>query len=145
MTDAGKRWLIFGGIAVVGLIIAVIAINATSASPRKFIRDNYACDVDPTQRDNATCTTSGSPGDIADTIASDTRPIDQGVHDDIEFLQYEDDIVAVTSDGSGSRITVDDYETGYRHYSSHFVFFGWSSYRPSGGSGYGGGYGGGGK
>ncbi|MGH8882218.1 MAG: DUF4247 domain-containing protein, partial [Stackebrandtia sp.] len=86
-----------------------------------------------------------SPSTVATAIADDTRPVDHGSHDGMEFMQYEDDIVAVSADGNGSKITVEDYETGYHHYHSYFAFFGWTSYRP-GSSGFGGGgFGGGGK
>lgn len=148
LSDTAKRWLIFGGIACVGLVIAIIAIASTSASPRSYIRDHYRCSPDPTSYDSSSCTSTASPTSVARAIANDTRPVDRGSRDGMEFLQYNDDIVVVKPYGSGSRITVDDYTTGYHHYSSYFGYFGWTSYRPGGGShgGYGGGgWGGGGK
>lgn len=144
MSTANKRWLIFGGIAVFGLVLAIVAIVNTSASPRAFLRDHYACAPDPTDYDSATCTANGTPSEVAAAIAADTRPIDRGQDDGIEFLQYGDDIVAISSSGSTSKVSIDDYDTGYRNYGSHFVIFGWTSYRPSGGGFGGGGYGGGG-
>ncbi|NYI04549.1 DUF4247 domain-containing protein [Allostreptomyces psammosilenae] len=39
--------------------------------------------------------------------------------DDMVFLRYEDDIVALSPYGSGSRIEIEDYATGYRRWNSH--------------------------
>lgn len=144
MTQINRKVLIFGALAAFGLVIAVFAISSTSASPRPFIQSRYSCDRDPTEHETATCTSNDSPDTVADDIDTDTSAVDRGTDDGMEFLQYEDDIVGVAADGSGSKLTVEDYETGYHHYSSHFVFFGWTSYRPSGGGFGGGGFGGGG-
>ena len=163
-------WLAFGIIAVVGVVVASCAISSTSASPREYIGKSYDCDADPTEVDRATCGASGSPSSVASDISADTSPVDQGrAADDVStydcdneysttddelcneadkpyedqtvYMQYEDDIVVVSDDGSGCTVDVYDYDEGYRSHGAFFAAFGWSSSRPSSSRGGFGGFG----
>ena len=78
-------------------------------------------------------------GDIADAV----KPADERTTPAGHFLRYDDDIVTVTAEaGGGSRIQVDDEETGYRR---GFVYLGgwWGSFSGPAESFRGGGPGGG--
>ncbi|GAA4917117.1 uncharacterized protein DUF4247 [Stackebrandtia albiflava] len=144
-SDDNKKtgWIVFAVIAGVGLLIAVIAIANSSSSPRAFIGDRYDCDYNPDDVDSVRCESGDSPGVVASSIAADTSPIDRRTADDgTVFLQYSDDIVAISAAAAGSVILLDDYDTGYRRHSTYVSVFGWTATRPSSSSG---GWGSGGK
>ncbi|MFD0556739.1 uncharacterized protein DUF4247 [Stackebrandtia endophytica] len=134
-----NRGLIVGAvIAGIGLLIAMIAITSSSASPRGYIGANYRCNFDPTEIDSVICQSNLRPSNVAAAIARDVSPIDRRTADNgTVFLQYSDDIVAIKSTATGSEIEVDDYDRGYRKHLTYIGVFGWSSSRP-GGSGFGG-------
>ncbi|CAM3351581.1 DUF4247 domain-containing protein [Stackebrandtia soli] len=144
--NKATNWWIFGTVAVIGLVIAAVAIGSTSGSPRDFIDDKYRCSPDPEDHDSAVCTSSSSPSTVASEIRRAVRPID--THSDYQsgatFFQYRDDILAIFPDGSGSRIEIDDYNRGYTRHSTYIGTY-WSSTRPGSSSGSGGygGFGGG--
>ncbi|HIV58859.1 MAG TPA: DUF4247 domain-containing protein [Candidatus Stackebrandtia faecavium] len=135
-------WAVFGIVAAIGLLIAIVAVSNTSASPREFIAKKYDCNVNPTKSEEATCTSRSTVLSTANAISRDTRPIDRGEHDGMRFLQYDKEIVAISDRGGKTEVEIDDYDDAYRRHSSHIAFFGWSSTGPR--SSHGGGYGGGG-
>jgi hypothetical protein len=81
--------------------------------------------------------------ETAEDIADAVKPADERTTPAGHFLRYDDDIVTVSAEaGGGSRIQVDDEETGYRR---GFVYLGgwWGSYSGPAESFRGGGPGGG--
>jgi len=137
-TPRNRGLIVIAVIAGLGLIIALIAITSTSASPRGFIGANYRCNFDPTEIDSVICQADGQPTNIAAAIARDVSPIDRRTADNgVVFLQYSDDIVAIKPTAMGSEIELDDYDRGYSKHVAFIGLFGWSSSRP-GGSGFGG-------
>jgi hypothetical protein len=81
--------------------------------------------------------------ETAQEIAGAVKPADERTTPAAHFLRYDDDIVTVTPEaGGGSRIVVDDEETGYRR---GFAYLGgwWGSYSGPAESFRGGGPGGG--
>ncbi|TDC74286.1 DUF4247 domain-containing protein [Streptomyces hainanensis] len=82
------------------------------------------------------------PARVADAIEGETGAIDRIEDDGSVFLRYDDDIVAITPYGAaldGSRIDIDDYETGRSRYSSHVSHRWPAAQRDSGGDFRGGG------
>ena len=66
--------------------------------------------------------------ETSEAIADAVKPADERTTPAGHFLRYDDDIVTVTPEGDGgSRIQIDDEQTGYRH---GFVYLGgwWGSY-----------------
>ncbi|HIW64262.1 MAG TPA: DUF4247 domain-containing protein [Candidatus Stackebrandtia excrementipullorum] len=133
-----QGWIVFAVLAGVGLLVAVIAISATSSSPRPFIGSTYRCNLDPTSVKSVVCNSGSSATRVASAISSDVSPIDRRTASNgTIFLQYSDDIIAIKNSGVGAQIEVDDYDRGYAKHSTYIGVFGWSSSRP-GGSGFGG-------
>lgn len=64
---------------------------------------------------------SDPPSKVADEIDGHTKSVERLSDDGMVFLQYADDIVAISprSTGPGSVIDVDDYEDSYDRYRSH--------------------------
>ncbi|MGH8791583.1 MAG: DUF4247 domain-containing protein [Stackebrandtia sp.] len=142
MTEVGKRWLIFGVVALAGLLIALVVVaNNSDKDPRPFIQKTYDRSAELDESDGGQAYVSPrSPADVADEIHDNARSVDRKAGEGAEFLQYRDDIVAVTPHEGGSKIYVDDYRTAHNRYSGHstygFIFLGgggWSSTPPSGG------------
>jgi hypothetical protein len=127
MSDSGASkataWWVFGTVAIIGFVIAAVAIGSGSGSPRDFIDDTYRCTPDPEKFDSAVCRSSSSPTTVSSEIRRAARPIDS--HTDYAsgaiFFQYR------------------DYNRGYTRHSTYIGSY-WTSTRP--GSGYNGGSGG---
>ncbi|BDT88505.1 DUF4247 domain-containing protein [Nocardia cyriacigeorgica] len=139
-------WLITGIISVivaVALVVALIARAGADDEPREYIADHYtrAAALDEPNNGLAYTATAAAPI-VANEIARAARPLDKRSTEDKIFLQYRDDIIAVTPYQGGSKILVDDYRTGHRRHSHYVSTYGWAS---SGGGGSGGGFRGGGS
>ncbi len=83
-------------------------------------------------------TANATPTAAADEITKAARPLDRRTSGPLTFLQYRDDIIAISPNASGVKILVDDYRTGHRRHHSHVSAFGWPSDNSSfrgGGSG----------
>ncbi|WP_171050140.1 DUF4247 domain-containing protein [Nocardia cyriacigeorgica] len=139
-------WLVTGIISVIvviALVVAIIARVGDSDDPREYIADNYTRAAALDEPNNGMVYTAAAAAPIvANQIAGAVRPLDKRSTEDKIFLQYRDDIVAVTPYQGGAKILVDDYRTGHRRHSHYVSSYGWSS---SGGGGSGGGFRGGGS
>lgn len=139
-------WLVTGIISVIvaiALVIAIIARVGDSDDPRDYIADTYTRAAALDEPNNGMVYTAAAAAPIvANQIAGAVRPLDKRSTEDKIFLQYRDDIVAVTPYQGGAKILVDDYRTGHRRHSHYVSSYGWSS---SGGGGSGGGFRGGGS
>ncbi|WP_280232305.1 DUF4247 domain-containing protein [Nocardia cyriacigeorgica] len=138
-------WLITGIISVIvalALVFALIVRVGDSDDPRDYIADNYtrAAALDEPNNGLAYTATAAAPA-VANEIADAVRPLDKRSTEDKIFLQYRDDIVAVTPYQGGAKILVDDYSTGHRRHAHYVGGYGWAS----SGGGSGGGFRGGGS
>lgn len=136
-------------IGVVGLLGLIFTVAGSRGGVRQYIADNYRfVGTEPVPGDDDVSRVYASTRSVsatADDIADARKPADRRTTEAGHFLRYRDDIVAVlppAAGQSGSRITVDDEDTGYRH---HFVYLGgwWGRYSGPGESFRGGGPGGG--
>ncbi|WP_030172876.1 DUF4247 domain-containing protein [Spirillospora albida] len=111
-----KFWWI-GGICA-AVIVAIVAIAVLKDdSPENWIGKKY-------KKVSAGTYHSGkAPKAVAAEIGRKHKPIDTvdslGRSGGGLFLRYPDLVVGVLPDGTGSRITVDDPDSGYRRYHSH--------------------------
>ncbi len=117
--------------ATASLIIGIMLLNKDIASYvaghyREYSRDangtRYAC--------------SGSPDDVADTLADYQEPAARASNGDNEYLRYSNNIVIVGPDGSRPcSIRVESLNAGYSHGAFVFLGPGFTPGSPSGGSG----------
>jgi len=110
------KLFIAGGLAGVGLIVLIVALLGTGGV-RGYLDDNYHRASG--SGNSVVYTSSSKPKAVYEDIRSARQPADTQIDPSGYFMRYSDDIVAVTADGSGSRIYVDDERRGY----SHWIFF----------------------
>jgi uncharacterized protein DUF4247 len=110
------KLFIAGGLAGVGLIVLIVALVGTGGV-RGYLDDKYKRVSG--SGNSVVYTSTSKPKAVYEEIRSARPPADTQVDPSGYFMRYSDDIVAVTADGSGSRIYVDDERRGY----SHWIFF----------------------
>jgi Domain of unknown function (DUF4247) len=119
--------LILSGVGIVGLILTF----TTFGGVRGYIADRYTRVADervPGDDDPTEVYASTDPvSETASDIAGAHKPADRRVTEAGVFLRDEDDIVSVVPRSAGTRILVDDEDTGYRR---GFVYLGgwWGTY-----------------
>ena len=100
--------------AALACLLLLSGCGESHQAPRDWIADHYrrqSFDVylDPEHR----------PLAVADAIENQTPAKDRVVAGDLVLLRYEEDIVSVEPDGRrGSRIEIEDYESGMRRHSA---------------------------
>ena len=106
---------------------------------RSYIGSHYTRAPKLDEANNGTAYTSNkSPTATADEITKGVRQLDRRTAGATTYLQYRDDIIAITPNGSGSKVLLDDYRNGHRRHHSAVSVFGWPSDNSSfrgGGSG----------
>ncbi|GAB2913844.1 DUF4247 domain-containing protein [Streptomyces mayteni] len=108
--------------------------------PRRWIQSTY--ERSGSDWEDLFLDRNNLPARVADAIERETAAIDRIEDEGSVFLRYDDDIVAITPFGAaldGSRIDIDDYETGRSRYSSHVSHRWPAAQRNSGGDFRGGG------
>jgi hypothetical protein len=119
-----KHTLIALALSGVGLLV-LIATLARTGSVRSYIADNYRfVGTQAVRGDRDRTRVYASRRSVVDTaadIADARRPADRRTDVAGVFLRYQNDMIAVVPHprGGGSRIMVDDEDTGYRHYFGH--------------------------
>jgi Domain of unknown function (DUF4247) len=110
-----KRTKLFiaGGLGGVGLIVLLVALLG-SGGIRGHLSDNYR--KVSADGDSIVYASSSKPKAVYESIRSAVPPADVQVDPQGYFMRYSDDIVAVTADGDGSRIYLDDERRGYSHW-----------------------------
>ena len=125
-----KHWLAIGIIVVLccgGIVITTFDFS----NPTGYIQSNYTRAANLDEGGGRAYTSSLSPSAVADDIDDADEARNERRDGDKYFLQYKDDIVSVEPYQGGSKILLFDYRDGYRHYSSVFLLWGWSSSPPS--------------
>lgn len=124
------KLLIFGGVAVVGLIV-LVSVLFSRGSVSGYIRDSYRQVSSQDAGRSQVFASAAAVGATADRIAGRYRPDDRVSSPQGQFLRYDDVIVGVTPTSGGSQIYLDDEDRGYRRWAA---FVG-PSWRPSVGRG----------
>lgn len=97
----------FGGLGLAGLCAA------TDGSVRSYIAGRYDRLPAESSGRSAVYQADGTPARVAASIADRWKPAERINDPGGYFLRYRNEIVAVTADGEGSRIYVDDQNRGY--------------------------------
>ncbi len=123
------------GLIVIGLL-GVVAAFATAGSVRGYLKDEFRA----AGRDDGQLlyTSNQSVAKTAAKIAKAHEPADRRVTPEGVFLRYRKDFVAVTPQGSGSRIAVVDERRGYTAFYGYVGGY-WGTYSGRGESFRGGG------
>jgi hypothetical protein len=104
--------------ATASLIFGIVLLHKNIASYIASRYHEYARDANGTRY---ACT--GSPDEVADTLADYKAPDARADNDNNEYLRYSDNIVTVGPDGSHPcSIRVESLSAGYSH--GAFVFLG---------------------
>lgn len=121
--------LVLSGAGLLGL---VLTLSIGRESVREHLESTYrplGQEAVEGGSENSRAYASTEPvTETAGEIAGAVKPADERTTPAGHFLRYDDDIVTVSpEDGGGSRIVVDDEETGYRR---GFVYLGgwWGSF-----------------
>lgn len=109
MSLRGKL-LVAGAIGGVGLIVLLFAIFS-GGGVRSYLDDNFRRQSASGQ--SIVYTSDSKPKSVYENIRSARPPADVQVDPSGYFLRYSDDIVAITANGTGSRIYLDDERRGY--------------------------------
>ena len=112
-----NKLLVAGAIGGVGLIVLLFAIFG-GGGVRGLPRRQLPPPVRERQLDRVHLDGEAEGGVRADPLPPGRRPTRSSTRPGY-FLRYSDDIVAITANGTGSRIYVDDERRGY----SHWLFF----------------------
>jgi hypothetical protein len=100
-----------GVLALAGILGVVLLLTTRSGSPRSYINDNYA--LVSREGDSAVYSSPKPASAVVKDISGRWAPADRVVDPSGYFLRYADDMVAVSPEGTGSRIHVDDEQRGY--------------------------------
>lgn len=129
-----RLFVIAGVLGVAGvacLIFGIILLQKNIASYVAGHYHEYARDVNGTRYQ---CT--GSPDQVADTLADYAEPNARADNGKTEYLRYSNNIVIVGPDGNyPCSIRVESLSAGYSHGAFIFLGPGFSPGSPSGGAG----------
>lgn len=98
-------------LAAIGLLFAVVACG--SDAEQDFIEDEYT--EISSSGDVATYRSPDKPVPTAQAIANEEAPAARASDAGAEYLRYNDNIVIVRPEGSGSTITVEDLDVNFRN------------------------------
>ena len=126
--------LIAGGLALAAtasLILGIMLLNKDITSYIASHYQQYARDANGTRY---ACT--GSPDEVADTLADYQAPEARADNDKTEYLRYSNNIVTVGPDGGRPcSIRVENLSAGYSHGAFIFLGPGFTPGSPAGGAG----------
>ena len=105
-----KKLLVACGVSGVGLLAMVVAL-VTAGGIRDYLDGHYA--RSSTAGSSVVYTSTSKPNVVYSQIRSARPPADTEFDPSGYFLRYSDDIVAITANGTGSRIYLDDERHGY--------------------------------
>jgi Domain of unknown function (DUF4247) len=129
-----RLFLIAGGLALAAtasLILGIMLLNKDITSYIASHYQQYARDANGTRY---ACT--GSPDEVADTLADYQAPEARADNEKTEYLRYSNSIVTVGPDGSRPcSIRVENLSAGYSHGAFIFLGPGFTPGSPAGGAG----------
>ncbi|MGA9360078.1 MAG: DUF4247 domain-containing protein [Mycobacterium sp.] len=125
--------LIAGGLALAAtasLILGIVLLNKDITSYIASHYQQYARDANGTRY---ACT--GSPDEVADTLADYQAPEARADNDKTEYLRYSNNIVTVGPDGGRPcSVRVENLSAGYSHGAFIFLGPGFTPGSPAGGA-----------
>lgn len=107
------KMIVAGAIGGVGLIVLMFAIFG-GGGIRSYLDDNFK--RQSANGDSIVYTSTAKPKAVYEQIRAARSPADTRLDPSGYFMRYSDDIVAVTANGTGSKIYVDDERRGYSHW-----------------------------
>ena len=129
-----RLFLIASGLALAAtasLILGIVLLNKDITSYIASHYQQYARDANGTRY---ACT--GSPDEVADTLADYQAPEARADNDKTEYLRYSNNIVTVGPEGSRPcSIRVENLSAGYSHGAFIFLGPGFTPGSPAGGAG----------
>ncbi|KQY56258.1 MULTISPECIES: DUF4247 domain-containing protein [unclassified Nocardioides] len=129
------RGLIIVAVLVVVALIAVPLIwNALRSSPEGWLDDHYTYVDGDVDNDGRHYTSDDTVDQTVAAIDQGTDPSEKRQEDSTYFLRYKNDWlveVEADDDGSGTDVTLFEFDAGYRHHGT-LLFF-WSSHYQRGG------------
>lgn len=123
-----RIWLVVGAaLAVIGLVVAGVAILHGDFSPRGYIADNFRRSPEHDIGDDALAyTTTLAPSQTARKIIDAWEPAQQYADGSGVYLRYDEDMVVIRPFALGSLILVERLATAYPRYSDTVGgFWGW--------------------
>jgi len=114
---------------VVGALALGAVVAGTRGSVREHVRGKYTLISTTNGGRSAEYSAPGKPSAVAASIASKWKPSERLTDPSGFFLRYRNDIVVVSaaSEGTGSRIFVDDERRGYTRWYPYIGGY-WGSY-----------------
>lgn len=103
------KLLVIAVVAVIGIVAIASAIGG-SGGVREYLADTYTRVSG--SGNSIVYSSTRPPRTVYDDIRAASAPSDTLVEPNRYFLRYPDDIVAITPDGTGSTINLDDEERG---------------------------------
>ena len=129
-----RLFWIAGGLAVAAVMSLIFGMMLLQKDISSYIASHYreySRDVNGTRY---VCT--GSPEDVADTLADYEEPEARADRDNNQYLRYSNNIVTVGPDGNRPcSIRVESLNAGYSHGAFIFLGPGFSPGSPAGGAG----------
>lgn len=126
--------VVAGGLALAATVSLVFGIVLVSRDVGSYIAGHYQQYAHDANANRYSC--SGSPSQIADTLAHYKSPAARASDGGNEYLRYSDYVVIVGPDGTRPcSIRVEGLGAGYSHGSYVFLGPGFTPGSPSGGSG----------
>jgi Domain of unknown function (DUF4247) len=129
-----RLFLISGALAVAAIASLIFGITLLNKNIASYIAGHYH----EYSRDanGARYVCSGSPEDVADTLANYDEPEARATNGNSEYLRYSNNIVIVGPDGNyPCSIRVEPLSAGYNHGAFIFLGPGFSPGSPAGGAG----------
>ncbi|WP_280422367.1 DUF4247 domain-containing protein [Nocardia carnea] len=135
-----KSWVIAAVCAILSIALSGCGSDDDDGpGARSYIGSHYTRAAKLDEANNGMAyTATKQPGAVADEITKAARPLDRRSSGPMTFLQYRDDIIAISPNGTGAKVLVDDYRNGHRRHHTYVSAFGWPSDNSSfrgGGSG----------
>lgn len=128
-----QYFLLAAGLAIAGAVLLLLGMSQL-ANARSYIAKNYQHYSTSADGDRYTC--DGAPSAVADTLAAEQEPEARASDRGIEYLRYDDYIVAVGADSPRPcSIRVEDTGGSYSRGSYIFLGPGFTPGSPAGGSG----------
>jgi Domain of unknown function (DUF4247) len=114
-----QRLLIIGiAISLLVMIGSLIGVSKSRGGVQQWIKSRYT-QVSRASATSAVYKSNEKASKVAADIVNKWRPGSRHIDANGWYLRYEDDIVAVTNSGTGSRIYVDEASRGYRRWYGH--------------------------
>jgi Domain of unknown function (DUF4247) len=129
-----RLFWIAGGLAVAAVVSLVLGIALQQKDIGSYIASHYREYSRDANGTRYVC--SGSPAQVADTLAGYQAPAARASNGDNQYLRYSKNIVTVGPDGNyPCSIRVESLSAGYSHGAFIFLGPGFTPGSPSGGAG----------